>query len=185
MKLFTIMGVVLGGLALAIAPAGPALAAVPQQGTVAVPQRGTVVEGRSIPGVALGATRQRVLATYGTPTFCRFTGQAICSWQRVSISFVGANGGNPAGNGRDRVANAEWTGLPGWRTTAGVTTTSALVHPESVLAAYPHAIFYRFSDGHLRLLIDFHVGIWVQWVPGTAPGQYLVVIEIFAPTTSK
>src|SRR5260370_12219393 len=129
------MGVVLGGVARVMAPAGPAVAAVPQQGTVAVPQRGTVVEGRSIPGVALGATRQRVLATYGTPTFCRFTGQAICSWQRVSISFVGANGGNPAGNGRDRVANAEWTGLPGWRTTAGVTTTSALVHPEAVLAA--------------------------------------------------
>jgi len=108
-KLFTIMGVVLGGLALAIAPAEPALAAVPQ--------RGTVVEGRSIPGVALGATRQRVLATYGTPAFCLSTGEAVCTWQRsqgaVSISFAGASGGNPAGNGRDRVATAEWTGLPG------------------------------------------------------------------------
>jgi hypothetical protein len=180
-KLFTIMGVVLGGLALAIAPAEPALAAVPQ--------RGTVVEGRSIPGVALGATRQRVLARYGTPAFCLGTGEAICTWQRgqdaVSISFVGANGGNPAGNGRDRVADAEWTGLPGWRTTAGVTTTSALAHPESVPAAYPHAIFYRFGDGHLRLLIDFHVGIWVQWVPGTSPGQYSVIIEIFAPSSSR
>ncbi len=174
------MGVVLGGLALAIAPAGPALAAVPQ--------RGTVVEGRSIPGVALGATRQRVIATYGTPASC-LTGQAVCTWQRaqgaVSIAFAGASGGNPAGNGRDRVADAEWTGLPGWRTTAGVTTASALAHPESVLAAYPDAIFYRFSDGHLRLLIDFHVGIWVQWVPETSPGQYLVVIEIFVPSASK
>ena len=181
MKLFTIMSVVLAGLALAIAPAGPALAAVPQ--------RGTVVEGRSIPGVALGATRQRVIATYGAPAFCLSTGEQVCTWQRgqgdVSIDFVGASGGNPAGNGRDRVANADWTGLPGWRTTAGVTTVSALANPESVLAAYPHAIFYRFSDGHLRLLIDFHVGIWVQWVPETSPGQYLVVIEVFAPTASK
>jgi hypothetical protein len=99
--------------------------------------------------------------------------------------FAGANGGNPAGNGRDRVAFAEWTGLPGWRTTVGVTTVTALAHPESVLAAYPHAIFYRFSDGHLRLLIDFHVGIWVQWVPGTSPRQYLVTIETFAPTALK
>ena len=181
MKLFTIMGMVLGGLALAIAPAGPALAAVPQ--------RGTVVEGRSIPGVTLGATRQRVLATYGTPAFCLSTGEAICTWQRaqgaVSISFEGAQGGNPAGNGRDLVANAEWTGLPGWRTTAGVTTASALAHPESVRAAYPNAFFYRFSDGHLRLLIDFHVGIWVQWVPATSPGQYVVVIETFPPTASR
>ena len=181
MKVFTIMSVVLGGLALAITPAGPALAAVPQ--------RGTVVEGRSIPGVALGATRQRVLATYGAPASCLSTGEEVCTWQRgqgaVSIDFVGASGGSPAGNGRDRVANAEWTGLPGWQTTAGVTTSSALEHPESVLAAYPQAIFYRFSDGHPRLLIDFHVGIWVQWVPETSPGQYLVVIEVFAPTTSK
>jgi hypothetical protein len=180
-KLFTIMGAVLGGLALAIAPAEPALAAVPQ--------RGTVVEGRSIPGVALGATRQHVLARYGTPTFCLSTGDAVCTWQRgqdaVSISFAGANGGNPAGNGRDRVADAEWTGLPRWRTTAGVTTASALAHPESVPAAYPHAIFYRFGDGHLRLVIDFHVGIWVQWVPGTSPGQYSVIIEIFAPSSSR
>jgi len=181
MKLFTIMSVVLGGLALAIAPAGPALAAVPQ--------RGTVVEGHSIPGAALGATRQRVIATYGTPAFCLSAGQAICTWQRgqgaVSIGFVGATGGNPAGTGRDRAATADWTGLPGWRTTAGVTTASALAHPQSVPAAYPHAIFYRFSDGHLRLLIDFHAGIWVQWVPGTSPGQYSVIIEIFAPTSSK
>jgi len=66
-----------------------------------------------------------------------------------------------------------------------VTTVSALAHSESVLAAYPHAIFYRFSDGHLRLLIDFHVGIWVQWVPGMSPGQYLVTIETFAPTALK
>jgi hypothetical protein len=180
-KLFAIMGVVLGGLALAIAPAESALAAVPP--------RGTVVEGHSIPGVALGATRQRVLATYGTPAFCLSPGEAICTWQRgkdaVSISFAGASGGNPAGTGRDRVADAEWTGLPGWRTTAGVTTASALAHPESVPAAYPHAIFYRFSDGHLRLLIDFHVGIWVQWVPGTSPGQYSVIIEIFAPSAAK
>jgi hypothetical protein len=91
-KLLTIMGVVGRGLALAIAPAGPALAAVPQ--------RGTVVEGRSIPGVALGATRQRVVATYGTPAFCLSTGQAVCTWQRdqgaVGIGFAGANGGNPA-----------------------------------------------------------------------------------------
>ena len=64
-----------------------------------------------------------------------------------------------------------------------MTTASALAHPESVPAAYPHAIFYRFSDGHLRLLIEPHVGIWVQWVPGTSPGQYIVIIEIFAPTS--
>jgi hypothetical protein len=179
--MFTIMAGVLGGLALTIAPAAAALAAVPQTGTV--------VEGRSVPGVALGATRQHVLGTYGTPAFCLSTGQAICTWQHgndaVSIGFVGANGGNPAGNGRDRAAIADWTGLQGWRTTAGVTTASALVHPESVQDAYPHAIFYRFSDGHLRLLIDFHLGIWVQWVPGTSPGQYIVVIEIFAPSSSK
>jgi hypothetical protein len=176
MKLVTIVTGVLGGLALTMASAGPALAAVPQ--------RGTVVEGRSIPGVALGATRQQAVATYGAPAFCLFTGRAVCTWQlgngTVSLDFTGAGGGNPAGTSRDRVASADWTGLPGWRTTAGVTTTSALAHPESVPAAYPHAGFYRFSDGHLRALFDFQVGISVQWVPGTSPGQYLVVMETFA-----
>jgi len=176
MRLVTIVTGVLGGLALAVASAGPALAAVPL--------RGTVVEGRSIPGVALGATRQQAVATYGAPAFCLSPGRAICTWQlgngTVSLSFTSAGGGNPAGTGRDRVAAADWTGLPGWRTTAGVTTTSALTHPESVLAAYPHAAFYRFSDGHLRALFDFHVGISVEWVPGTSPGQYLVVMETLA-----
>jgi hypothetical protein len=176
MKLVTIVTGVLGGLALAVASAGPALAAVPP--------RGTVVEGRSIPGVALGATRQQAVATYGAPAYCLFTGRAVCTWQlsngTVSLNFTGAGGGNPAGTSRDRVASADWTGLPGWRTTAGVTTTSALAHPESVVDAYPHAGFYRFNDGHPRLVIDFHVGIEVQWVPETSPGQYLVVMETLA-----
>jgi len=176
MKLVAIVTGALGGLALAVASAGPALAAVPP--------RGTVVEGRSIPGLALGATRQQAVATYGAPAFCLFTGRAVCTWQlsngTVSLDFTGAGGGTPAGTGRDRVASADWTGLPGWRATAGVTTTSALAHPESVPAAYPHAAFYRFSDGHLRALFDFHVGIEVQWVPGASPGQYLVVMGTLA-----
>jgi hypothetical protein len=71
MKLVTIVAGVLGGLALAVASAGPALAAVPL--------RGTVVEGRSIPGVALGATRQQAVATYGPPAFCLSAGRAICT----------------------------------------------------------------------------------------------------------
>jgi hypothetical protein len=64
-----------------------------------------------------------------------------------------------------------------------VTTSSALAHPESVPAAYPHAGVYRFSDGHLRLVIDFHVGIEVQWVPETSPGQYLVVMDTLATSS--
>jgi len=178
-KLFTIVTGVLGGLALTVASAGSALAVVPP--------RGTVVEGRSIPGVALGATRQQAVGAFGAPAYCLSSGRAVCTWElsngTVSLDFTGASGGNPAGTGRDRVASADWTGLQGWRTTAGVTTATALAHPESVPAAYPHAVFYRFSDGHLRELIDFHVGIWVQWVPGTSPGQYNVVMETF--TTSS
>ena len=56
-KLVTIMAGVLGALALVIASAAPALAAVPAEGTV--------VEGHSVPGVALGATRRHVLAAWG------------------------------------------------------------------------------------------------------------------------
>ena len=37
----------------------------------AVPEFGTVVEGESIPGVELGATREQVEAAYDEPTRCQ------------------------------------------------------------------------------------------------------------------
>jgi hypothetical protein len=179
MKLFTIMTGVLGGLALAIASTAPAWAAVPQ--------RGTVVEGHSVPGVALGASRQHVLAAYGKPTFCQSTGEAYCTWQlsngAVDLTFAGANGGNPAGNGQDKVSVADWIGLSHWRTTAGVTTASALAHPESVPADYPNATVYRYGDGHLYEVLDTHLGIKVQWIVPTYSNTFYVWITIFTPTT--
>lgn len=171
---------VLAGLALAIASAAPALAAVPQNGTV--------VEGHSVPGGgALGATRQHVLAAWGKSTFCQSTGQAYCTWQlsngAADLAFTGANGGNPAGTGQDRVATADWIGLSHWTTTAGVTTASALAHPESVPAAYPHATVYRYGDGHLYEVLDTHLGIKVQWIVPTYSSTFYVWITISAPTT--
>ena len=179
MKLITIMAGVLAGLTLAIASAAPALAAVPQTGTV--------VEGHSVPGAALGATRQHVLATYGKPTFCQSTGAAYCTWQlsngAVDLAFVGANGGTPAGNGQDRVSTADWIGLSHWRTTAGVTTASALANPASVPAAYPKATVYRYGNGHLYEVLDTHLGIKVQWITPTYSNTFYVWITIFAPST--
>ena len=178
-KLSTIMTGVLGALALALASAAPALAAVPP--------RGTVVEGHSVPGAALGATRQHVLSTWGNPTFCQGTGQGYCTWQlsngAVDLTFVGAGGGNPAGTGQDLVSAADWIGLSHWKTTAGVTTASALAHPGSVLAAYPGATVYRYGDGHLYEVLDTHLGIKVQWITPTYSNTFYVWITIFAPTS--
>ena len=68
-----------------------------------------------MPGVALGAARQHVLAAWGKPAFCQSTGQAYCTWQlsngAVDLAFVGANGGNPAGTGQDKVSTADWIRL--------------------------------------------------------------------------
>ena len=178
-RLVTIMAGALGALALALASAAPALAAVPT--------KGTVVEGHSVPGVALGATRQHVLAAWGKPTFCQSTGQAYCTWQlsngAVDLAFVGAGGGNPAGTGQDKVSTVDWIGLSHWATTAGVTTASALAHPQSVPAAYPHATVSRYGDGHLYEVLDTHLGIKIQWITPTYSNTFYVWITIFAPTT--
>lgn len=64
-----------------------------------------------------------------------------------------------------------------------MTTASALAHPESVPAAYPHATVYRYGDGHLYEVLDTHLGIKVQWIVPTYSSTFYVWITISAPTT--
>jgi len=74
------------------------------------PSNGTVVEGGSVPGVALGANRIQVQAAWGTPTFCqsgsRSGDRALCAWraclacrdQRNRLDLV-ATRSQPRGHG--------------------------------------------------------------------------------------
>lgn len=157
--------------------AAPALASFPATGTV--------VEGKGVPGVALGATRAHAYSAWGKPTFCQSTGNAFCTWQRsngaVDLSFQAANGGVATGTGNDVVAGADYSGLPGWKTTTGVTTANALSNPESVPPKYPGATVERYGDGHLKYVADPARGIDIYWVPQTYSDTFYVFIEIFHP----
>jgi hypothetical protein len=175
--------------ALVVAIAGEALIGAPA--SAAPPATGTVIEGHSVPGVALGDTRRQVEQAWGEATFCQSGSKsgdrALCTWQRpdgsVDLSFRGHGGGNPSGGPKDVVAGADWTGLPGWRTTAGITAPDALADPESVPPAYPAAVVYRYGDGHVREVIDAALGIEVVWTPILYTPDFTVTIEIFQPRT--
>jgi hypothetical protein len=171
----------------AVAVAVIGLTAVPA--AAAPPANGTVVEGVSVPGVHLGASRTQAQAAWGAPTFCQSGShsgdQALCTWQRpdgsVDLSFRSKGGGDPKGRGNDVAAGADWTGLPGWVTTAGVSAPQALNDPESVPPAYPNAQVYRYGDGHLAEVIDPHLGIEVLWSPLPYTGELVVTMFIFRP----
>jgi hypothetical protein len=144
------------------------------------PAQGTVVEGHSLPGVALGASRAQVQQAWGAPSAC--VSPSLCDWQRpdgvAELSFQRRRGGPATGKPRDQVVAGDFAGIPGWVTTAGVSTASALNDPESVPVAYPEGHAYRFPNGHLRLLFDPAQGLEIQWTPEA--GSYLVTISICA-----
>jgi hypothetical protein len=163
------------------------LAATPA--TAAPPASGVVVEGISVPGVDLGANRTEVQAAWGAPTFCQSGSKsgdrALCTWQgtdgSVDLSFVSRKGRNPTGGDHDVVAGADWTGFPGWVTTAGVSAPQALSDPESVPPAYPNAQVFRYGDGHLLEVLDNHLGVEVYWSPLPYTGEFVVTMFIFRP----
>jgi hypothetical protein len=67
------------------------------------------------------------------------------------------------------------------RTTAGVSAPQALSNPESVPPAYPNAQVFRYGDGHLREVLDNHLGIKVDWVPVLYTNEFSVTMFIFRP----
>jgi hypothetical protein len=173
--------------ALVLAMAGESV--ISTTADAAPPATGTVIEGQSVPGVALGDTRRHVQQAWGDATFCQSGSKsgdrALCTWQRpdgsVDLSFRGHGGGNPSGGPNDVVAAANWAGLPGWQTSAGITAPAALADPESVPPAYPKALVYRYGDGHLREVIDAALGIEVVWTPILYTPDFTVIMEIFRP----
>ena len=84
MKRKTIATLFLGALSLLTAL--PALAAVPEFGTV--------IEGHGVPGIELGFAREQVEAAYGEPTYCQ-SGEtagdaAYCTW--ILADYIGQGG---------------------------------------------------------------------------------------------
>jgi hypothetical protein len=163
----------------------------------AVPEFGTIIEGESVPGVALGSTREQVEAAYGEPTFCQ-SGQnpgdaASCTWtledyvgqggqvqSQVSVGFRGPDGGSAGNRPNDVVARISWSGIDGWFTTKGVNALLALNDRDAVFDLYPDATIFHQSlfDTHLTA---YREGFSVSWHTEYLNGFTSVRMSIFEP----
>jgi hypothetical protein len=155
------------------------------------PANGIVVEGASVPGIALGFTRAQVEAAYGEPVWCQNVNgydQGACAFPvegggQVDVRYRGSDGG-PANNSPDDVVHfiTWYESVPGWVTTAGITTTLAADNPDTVIAAYPEGQVTYNSFGGLYSVIDYQQGIKVIWAPDFYHGTVNVHMSIMYPT---
>jgi len=166
----------------------------------APPVEGIVVEGVSVPGIALGFTRAQVEYTYGEPQWCQNGStpgdQAYCSFPvdgggQVNVHYRGADGGSANGTPDDVAFKIGWTeAVSGWTTTAGINTTFAKESPGDVISAYPNAQVVYNQFGNIYSVIDYPLGIEVLWIPDFYTGQTHVQMAIFyslpdPPTTEN
>jgi hypothetical protein len=158
----------------------------------AAPAEGLVVEGESVPGIALGYTRAQVEDAYGEPKSCQSVENAgdfaSCSFRvegggQVNVRYRGVDGGN-ASNAPDDVAyNIRWyEQVNGWTTTAGVNTTLAKANPEAVIAAYPDAQVTYNQFGSIIRVQDYQQGIEVNWSYNFYSGTTTVSMAISLPS---
>jgi hypothetical protein len=177
--------VLLAVLLAALVAAFPALAAVPNEGTV--------YEGHSVPGIELGFTRAEVEASYGQPYYCQTyafpNDYAFCTFRAsngglVSVRYRGADGGFAGNSPGDVVTEIRW-GEPfsDWTTTAGVNTALAKTNPQAVIDAYPEAEVSG-TPGIDGILVDWLLGIEVRWSFDGYTGAIHVGMRIFEPLAS-
>jgi hypothetical protein len=173
-------------------PQGAERAAVNSGNVVATdpgaPEVGTVVEGQSVPGIALGYTRAQVEAAYGEPQWCQGPEASFCSFPvngggQVDIHYRGADGGSAQNSPDDVAFKIRWSEqVSGWVTTAGVNTTLAADNPDAVLAAYPDAVITYNMFGDIYSAIDYQQGIEVFWILDFYSGVTRINMSIFYPT---
>lgn len=160
------------------------------------PLDGIVFEGESVPGVALGDTREEVYLNYGEPdriqnganagdaAFCTWIlrghpGQGGHAQSQVNVNFRGADGGNPSNSPDDVVLSISFYGLDGWVTTAGINTELAAADRDAVFAAYPDGEVTQST--FVTILRDWRSGIQVHWQTSYLNQATLVNIAIFTP----
>ena len=190
-KRITILVVVLISLAAAI----PVLAWAPANGTV--------VEGVSVPGIALGDTRAQVEAAYGQPKSCTdmpyYDGRqgldGICQFDVeginnggdvVTVRYFAPDGGPAQASPDDVVTSVQWsTVVSGWVTTAGVNTTLAVNDPQAVIDAYPNAdVTYYYGD-YVHEVRDPELGISIvrDWnVYGAFTAVRMMIFNPYIPS---
>jgi hypothetical protein len=159
------------------------------------PSTGVVVEGESVPGIALGSTRAEVETAYGEPYTCSKVlepgDQGRCRFLvadggAVDVSFWGADGSGPSAADDDVVTRISWTEqVSGWTTTAGINTAIARADREAVVAAYPNARVFRYDSGFREgvpyRVIDYEQGVEIEWVWIIYAGRDFVRMSIFEP----
>jgi hypothetical protein len=190
-KSMTVLVVVLIGLAAVI----PVLALAPAEGIV--------VEGFSVPGIALGDTRAQVEAAYGQPKSCTdmayYDGRrgldAICKFDvdgvnnggdQVTVYYFAPDGGPAQASPDDVVSSIRWSqAISGWVTTAGINTTLALNDPQAVIDAYPNAEVTYNSFGYIYQIRDPEMGIEVLRSYDVYGDFTVVNMSIFTPYTPE
>ena len=163
----------------------------------AVPEFGTIIEGQSVPEVALGSTREQAEVIYGEPTRCQSvqtTGDAgSCTWvledyigqggdvqSQVNTRYRGADGGSASNDPNDVVAGISWFGLDGWFTTTGVNALFARNNQEAVIELYPDAVVVDQSL-FTTYLTAYEDGFSVSWHTEYLNGYTSVRMSIFEP----
>jgi len=163
----------------------------------AVPEFGTVIEGHSVPGAALGDTREQVGGLYGEPNYCQSGSTAgdaaSCTWiledyvgqggavqSQVTASFRGPDGGGPGDRPDDVVSGLSWYGMDGWQTADGVNTLFAVENPDAVIVLYPDAELINSSLFNIYLTA-YEEGFSVWWSTEYLSGFTSVRMSVFEP----
>jgi hypothetical protein len=166
-------------LSLSVAAAGSA---------AGFPETGLVIEGEAAPGLRLGTSRAAALEALGAPARCvedEVGGRlAECTWHqeagRVTVRFEALHGGASAGAEDDVVGAVRFSGMPGWKTVAGLTTALVEAEPKTARLLYPNADVAFESGGQVRL-VDSTLGIEARWTRPTVRLETPATIAIFAP----
>ncbi|MHC4643842.1 MAG: hypothetical protein ACYS32_19550 [Planctomycetota bacterium] len=158
----------------------------------AAPAEGVVVEGQSVPGIALGDTRAEVVSAIGQPKSCSSVDElgdyASCEFDvdgggKVWVRYRGPDGGNASNSPDDIVRNISWYNVEGWVTTAGINTTVALENPQAVIDAYPNAeVTYYYGD-YVAVVWDPEMGIRVRRTWNFYGAFTTVTMSISSPYT--
>lgn len=139
----------------------------------AAPGEGTVVEGVSVPGIALGDSRAEVEASVGSPTNCVSNNDPptmdSCKFDVegggwVSVRYQAPNGGDATGSPNDVVASIRWSeDVDGWVTSAGISIPMIKFDRQLAMDTYPDAVLFYNDFGSLIRLTDYNQGISISW----------------------
>jgi hypothetical protein len=156
--------------------------------SLAAPAEGIVIEGVSVPGIALGSTRAQVEDAYGDQLWCQGPNQSFCAFPvsgggQVDVHYRGTEGGEATNSADDVVFKITWhEAVSGWVTTAGINTRLAKESPEDVISAYPNARVTYNGFGGIYSVVDYDLGIEVRWVADFYHGTTHVNMAIFSAT---